>query len=165
MKQERELADISKKADRRDRSRETLEARTRTRKSRLAIEGIIVQMGKRGIDNQDSDGGMGISGSGARPPEHPPPALPPLPSEPVRGTRIGVSETQTTASPLRNVRHRRGGNTKEEPEAHYKDTRLPTVRSLQPTEIPDIDPSRPPPVRGECVREQALRQHPALTER
>ena len=48
MKQERELANISKKADRRDRSRETLEARTRTRKTRLAIEGIIVQMGKRG---------------------------------------------------------------------------------------------------------------------
>ena len=118
MKQERELADISKKADRRDRSRETLEARTRTRKTRLAIEGIIVQMGKRGIDNQDSDGGMGSSGSRARPPEHPPPALPPLPSEPVRGTRVGASETPTTALSLRNARRRKDNNTKEEPQAH-----------------------------------------------
>ena len=83
MTQERELADISKKADQRDWSKETLEARTRTRMTRRAIKGIVAQMGKRGIDNQDSDGGMGSSGSRARPPEHPPPALPPLPSEPV----------------------------------------------------------------------------------
>ena len=33
IKQERELADINKKADRRDWSRETLEVRTRTRKT------------------------------------------------------------------------------------------------------------------------------------
>ena len=56
IKQERELADINKKADRRDRSRETLEVRTRTRKTRRAIDGIKAQMGKRGMDSQDSDG-------------------------------------------------------------------------------------------------------------
>ena len=46
VKQERELADISKRADRRDHSGETLEARTRTRKTLGAIEGIILQKGK-----------------------------------------------------------------------------------------------------------------------
>ena len=46
MKQEQELADISKRADRRDHSGETLEARTRTRKTLGAIEGIILQKGK-----------------------------------------------------------------------------------------------------------------------
>ena len=169
IKQEREHADINKKADRRDRSRETLEVRTRTRKTRRAIDGIKAQMGKRGMDSQDSDGSTSRSGSrdsiGARPPEHPPPPLPPLPAEPVRRTRIGATETQTTASPLRSVRRRRCGNTKEEPEAHHGDTRPPTVRSLRPTEIPNLDPSRPPPERRNCVREQAARQHPALTER
>ena len=165
VKQERKLADISKKADRRDLLRETLEARTRTRKTRRAIEGIIVQMGKRGIDNQDSDGGTGSSGSGARPPEHPPPALPPLPSEPLRGMRIGASETQTAASSHRDVRRRRFDNTKEEPEAHHKNTRPPAVRSFQPTEVPDFDQSRPLPLRGECVREKAPQRHPALAER
>ena len=117
VKQERKLADISKRADRRDRLRETFEARTRTRKTRREIEGIILQMRNRGMENQDSDGGTSSSGSGARPPEHPLPALPPLPPEPPRGTGIGASGTQT-ATP-------------------------PAVRSLQPTEVPDFDPSRP----------------------
>ena len=81
VKQEQELADISKRADPRDRSRETLEARMRTRKTRRAIENIILQMGKRAMENQDSDGGESSSGSGARPPEHPPPPLPPLPTD------------------------------------------------------------------------------------
>ena len=117
VKQEKELGDFSKRADPRDRSRETLEARMRTRKTRRAIENIILQMGKRAMENQDSDGGESSSGSGARPPEHPPPPLPPLPPEPPRGTGIGASGTQT-ATP-------------------------PAVRSLQPTEVPDFDPSRP----------------------
>ena len=43
IKQERELADINKKADRRDWSRETLEVRTRTRKTRQAIDEIKSQ--------------------------------------------------------------------------------------------------------------------------
>ena len=48
MKQERELAEISKKADRRDRSRETLEAHSETRKTRRAIENVLLEMGNRG---------------------------------------------------------------------------------------------------------------------
>ena len=44
--QERELSQISKKSDRRDRSRETLEARTDTRKTRRVIENLLFELGK-----------------------------------------------------------------------------------------------------------------------
>ena len=111
-----ELANISKRADPRDRSRETLEARTRTRKTRRAIENIILQMGKRAMENQDSDRGESSSGSEARPPEHPPPPLPPLPTDSPRGTGIGAAGTQTPTPLHRNVKRRRVENTKEEPE-------------------------------------------------
>ena len=56
IKQERELQDVNKRADRRERSRETLEARTKARKTRRTIDEIKAQMGKRGMDSQDSDG-------------------------------------------------------------------------------------------------------------
>ena len=62
---------------------------------------------------------------------------------------------------LRNVRRRRVENTKEEPE----DKRPPPVRSFHPTKVPYFDPSRPPPVREECVREPAPQYHRPLTER
>ena len=79
VKQERELAEISKKADRRDRSRETLEARTETRKTRRAIENVLLKMGNKGREGRDRDGGAAALGSAARPPESPTPTPPPLP--------------------------------------------------------------------------------------
>ena len=146
MKQERELADISKKADRRDHSRETLEARPGTRKTRRGIENVLLEMGKRGMEGRDSGGGASAPGSAARPPEHLSPTPPSLPPETPQAT--GVS---TQATPLhREAKRRKVENPKEEPE----NTRLPPVHSFCPTVVLDFDPSRPPPVRGECVREQ-----------
>ena len=44
--QERELSQISKRSDQRDHSRETLEVRTETRKTRRVIENLLLEMGK-----------------------------------------------------------------------------------------------------------------------
>ena len=43
--------------------------------------------------------------------------------------------------------------------------RPPPLRRFRPTPIPCFDPSRPPPVREECVREPAPPYQPPLPER
>ena len=87
IKQERELQDVNKRANRRDRSRETLEARMRTKKKQRRIDEIKSHMGKRGMDSQDSHGSTSRSTIRGpiipRLPEYPPPPLLPLPADPL----------------------------------------------------------------------------------
>ena len=155
IRQERELQDISKKADQREQSKETLDACIRTRKTRRTIDGIEAQMSKRGITYQDSDGIIGRPGggdtAGTRPPDHPPPPLPPLPIESLQRARVGATDAQSTTSSLRCVRRRKHCDTKEEGDARPSNIRPPTVRSLKPTEIPSFDPRVTPPERSGCV--------------
>ena len=167
IKQERELQDVNKRSNRRDRSRETLEARMKTRKTQLRIDEIRSQMGKRGIDSRDSDGSTSRSTSRGpitpRPPKYPPSPLPPLLAEPTRHKRAGVIEKQTTGSSLRSVRRQRPGTTKDEGETHPRVARPPLVRSFRPTDIPSFEPSIPPPGRRDPVRDHTAPQR--LTER
>ena len=80
IKQERELQDLSKRADRRERLRETLEARMRARRTQRRSDEIKSQMGKRLMGSQDSGGSKSRSASRGptvpRPPEYPPPTPP-----------------------------------------------------------------------------------------
>ena len=134
--QERELQDVNKRANRRDRSRETLEARMRTRKAQRRINDIRSQMGKRGMDIQDSEESTSRATSRGRitprPPKYPPPPLPALPADPLRRKRAGVTEEQTTGSPLRSIRRQRPGTTKEEGETYPAAARPPPARSFKP---------------------------------
>ena len=78
--QERELSQISKRSDQRDHSRETLEVRTETRKTRRVIENLLLEMGKREGETQDGEGGAPPDRRATRPlgpPPHTPPPPPP----------------------------------------------------------------------------------------
>ena len=93
VKQERELAEISKKAYRKDRSsrsRETLEARSKTRKTRQAIENIVLEMGNKSSEGRDRDGAPATTGGAARPPESPTPTPPPVAPKPPRSTGVDI---------------------------------------------------------------------------
>ena len=74
--QERELSQISKRSDQRDHSRETLEVRTETRKTRRVIKNLLLEMGKRDGETQDGEGGAPPDRRATRPLGPPPPAPP-----------------------------------------------------------------------------------------
>ena len=137
-KQERELAEISKKAYRRDhssRSRETLEARSRTRETRQAIKKIVLEMSNKSREGRDRDGAPPATWGAARLPESPTPTTPAVPPKPPRplGADITAPPTQ------REVKRRKFETPKEDPEY----SKPPPLRRFQPTQIPRFDPSRP----------------------
>ena len=84
IEQKRKLQDVNKRANRNDRSRETLESRMRMRKTQHRIDDIRAQMSKRASDSQDSNSSTSRSTSRgpviSRPPTDPPRPLPPQPA-------------------------------------------------------------------------------------
>ena len=156
-KQGRELAEISKKAYQRDhssRSRETLEARSRTRETRQAIENIVLEMSNKSREGRDRDGAPPATLGATRLPESPTPTPPPVPPKPPRPTGADIM----AAPPHREVKRRKIETPKVDPEH----SRPPPLRRFRPTPIPCFDPSRPPPARKECVRELAPPPQPPL---
>ena len=114
-KRERELVEISKKAYRKDhssRSRETLEARSRTRETRQAIENIIRKMGNKSKEGRDRDGAPPATGGATRPHGSPAPTPPPGLPKPPRPTGTDI----TAVPPHREIKRRRIEAPKEDPE-------------------------------------------------
>ena len=92
IEQKRKLQDVNKRANRNDRSRETLESRMRMRKTQHRIDNIRAQMSKRASDSQDSNSSTSRSTSRGPITPRPPTDLPrPLPPQPA-----GFPTAQTT---------------------------------------------------------------------